>query len=479
LTLERVVRETAPVRALILLPLVLVGAGVSSGAAAVPSGPPGQWTRISETNGSNTDIVGLARTGDGVLHVAWEAHEPNNRGGLRHTAVATNGRVTGTHTIVTNWGGVNRPDLIRTADGGLRIFFGGLRNAFVGDPNNSLNTATAPASGVSWTLQPGSVTRTSTVYAAAVGAALARDGTPVVAWDGLRTTAAYHVGVDPSGPEFRYVESLSSETCGCPVLPDIVADAANGQLVIAWHSLISGLRGTVAQLIGTSGPGPAQQAPGSEVFDGQRPGLTARIGGPGVYLAYTVANPVTHVRLWRVGAAGPVFSIPAAGARFAFAAAAPEGRIWLGWYRRLPSGERLFFTRTNEDATRRGDVVSVAPPPGTTQVWRLAGDGSNGPLDVLAHVSTADAVATWHTQVLPALHAEATGLKNAIRVKVTEARDPVPGVRVRVGTKSATTNVQGVATIRNVKPGPAVVTVSKAGYRRDTDRARVRGRRRR
>jgi hypothetical protein len=198
------------------LVLVLVSAAAASGAAAKPSGPPGQWTRISETNGSDTDIVGLARTGDGVLHVAWLAREPNFRNGLRHTAVAPNGRVGATNTIATGFPAIGAADLIRAPDGSLRAFFGGLN-----DPAVFVYTATAPASGETWSLQPGNVTRSTRI--GTVGAGLAADGTPVFAWDGLRRDAAYHFGLDPNGPEFRYVEGLSGETCGCPAFPDVAS----------------------------------------------------------------------------------------------------------------------------------------------------------------------------------------------------------------------------------------------------------------
>jgi hypothetical protein len=142
-------------------------------------------------------------------------------------------------------------------------------------------------------------------------------------------------------------------------------------------------------------------------------------------------------------------------------------------------GGRYFATRTNRAATRAGAVTAVRPPPGTASTFGLFGEGSRGLLDLIANAGTVSTVAMWHTQVLPSLQADATGLKNAIRVKVTDAGDPVAGVRVRVAAKSATTNGQGVATIRNVKPGPAIVTATKAGYRRDTDRARVKPGRRR
>jgi hypothetical protein len=457
--------------------LLAATTSVSSATTAASLGPPGQWTRVTETNGRNTDLVGLARTGDGVLHVAWQRHEPNFRGGIWHSAIGPDGNLVGNaNAIVTDWGAVNDPDLVRTADGGLRVFFGGLRNAFVGDPNNSLNTASAPASGASWALQPGSVARTTSVYARTVGAAVANDGTPVVAWDGNRTEAGYHFGLDQGGPEVHHAASLSTETCGCPAYPDVAVDSQSGEIALGWNSLIGVLPGVYAQTITTSGAGAALRAPGSSEWDQQRTGIVARIGAPGIFVGYTGGSPRADVRLWRVGASAPVFTIPAQSARFATAAAAPEGRIWLLWMRE----NRIFATRTNEDATRHGPVVSVAPPPGTTNIWRLSGEGSRGPLDVLANVSTTGSLANWHTQVLPPLDLTVrsappapAGKKAVVTVLVTDAGDPVPNVLVRLAGQQKRTNARGTAAFSVRQRGTLRATASRPGYREDQARVKV------
>lgn len=459
---------------LLLVALVLLAVG-----GPATAGPPGTWTRVSDTNGRNTDHVAFARTGDGVLHVAWPRHEPDSRDGIVHTPVSPAASVGQATPIVTGWRGINnQPDLIGTADGGLRIFFGGLRGAFRNDPNDSLNTATAPASGTNWSLQPGSVTPTTSVYARGVGAALARDGTPVVAWVGNRREAAFHFGVSPGGPEFRYVESLSTETCGCPNEPDIAVDSVTGEIVLAWRSLIRALPGDVyAQTITPTGlSGPPRKAPRSEHGDSQRVGITGRIGAGGVYIGYTSGSPVAGVSLWRYGATRPALTIAARRARFAYVAAAPEGRVWMMWRR----GDRLYFTRTNRDATEHGDIVSIAGPPGTSQIWRLLGEGSLGPLDVLAHVSTPNSLATWHTRVLPPLEVTAKAnrgapkaAKGGVTVTVTDAGDPVRGVKVALGGVTKTTNARGQAVFTVRRGRKYTATATQRGYRKDTATVRV------
>jgi hypothetical protein len=250
-------------------------------------------------------------------------------------------------------------------------------------------------------------------------------------------------------------------------------------MVLAWHSVIRALPGdTYAQTITANGPPSAPSlAPGSQRSDSQRVGITGRLGAGGVYLAYLNGGPiVAGVRLWRYGAAGPALTIAARSARFAHIAAAPEGRLWLMWAR----GDRLYFTRTSKDATEHGDIVSIAGPPGTSQIWRLLGEGSLGPLDVLAHVSTPNSLATWHTRVLPPLEVTAKAnrgapkaAKGGVTVTVTDAGDPVRGVKVSLGGVTKTTNARGRAVFTVRRGRKYTATATQRGYRKDKATVRV------
>jgi hypothetical protein len=292
----------------------VIAAVIVSAAAGQSSGPPGQWTRITATNGRNTDEVGLARTGDGVLHVAWLRRETGSKEGIWHHSIAADGTVPGSsNAIATDWASANFPDLIRTAGGGLRVFFGGIRTTSPGEPQTALNTATAPASGASWALQPGSVSRSTVTYATTVGAAPAKDGTPVVAWeDGSPGSNGYHFGVNRSGPEAGY------ERSGCCVYKaDVGVDASSGNLVVAWYSNITGKSGIYTRELFASGPGTERYVPTSATSDrrnalslSQRVGITGRLGAPGVYVGFGSGYPTYQsVKLWRVGDSTPLLSI--------------------------------------------------------------------------------------------------------------------------------------------------------------------------
>jgi len=78
---------------------------------------------------------------------------------------------------------MSHPDLLRMPDGSLRAFFGGIRSTAPGETNNAMNTATAPASGASWMLQPGKAAQSTSAYATSyAGAGFAKDGTPISSW---------------------------------------------------------------------------------------------------------------------------------------------------------------------------------------------------------------------------------------------------------------------------------------------------------
>ena len=141
-------------------------------AASASAGPRGQWTRLPGTV-INFAEPGLARTGDGVLHVVYTRRN-GNKEDLIHLEVSPNGNVGSDAVALGGWSSMSHPDLLRMPDGSLRAFFGGIRSTNAGETNNSMNTATAPASGAPWTLKPGKAAQSTSAYATGVaGAGLA------------------------------------------------------------------------------------------------------------------------------------------------------------------------------------------------------------------------------------------------------------------------------------------------------------------
>lgn len=86
------------------------------------------------TTTSNIDQLGLARTGDGVLHLAWR-RDNGPSPDLVHSAISPAGKSIGGETpVLSGWAAVTAPGLVVMSDGSLRLLFSGLRSTDVTDP---------------------------------------------------------------------------------------------------------------------------------------------------------------------------------------------------------------------------------------------------------------------------------------------------------------------------------------------------------
>jgi hypothetical protein len=433
--------------------LVAVGALVT--VAGAPAGSPGTWTRLTDPNGRNIDEVGLTRTPDGVLHVFW-VREAGGKEGIFHTPISPSGQAGSRAPVLDGFEGVDNPDAVVTGDQRLRVFFMGL-----GGPaeTSGVVSASAALTGGAWAAD-GRVSSSRSAVGS-VGAGVTRAGEPAFAYS-ITAHLGFHVGLDAESSD----QELQPDAKCCDYLPDLATDAAGGATTIAWYSNAQGRRGIWAQQVLPS-LGGRVLAPGSltrarSVGIDQRTPIAARLGAPGVYVAYCSGYPrCTRAMLWRVGAKK---ALPAGGSpdvEDVNVAAGPEGRLWVMWHDGQ-SSKTLFVRRTNKAVTRFGPLLRVNPPNGTTSVWKLKGDGSLGALDLLASVSTGKALSTWHTQVRPPLSLSAKRQKSTVTFRVTDAGDPVAGATVTVGGKKLQTNAAGTA--KTSLGAAAQATAGKAGY---------------
>jgi hypothetical protein len=250
----------------------------------------------------------------------------------------------------------------------------------------------------------------------------------------------------------------------------VAVDAVGGQAYIGFFSLEDqGGPGLFVNAIGPDGPrGGRKLAPGvvsggDSLQPGNRTSITGRIGAPGVFVAYGQGYPTfKRVALWRVDRAKPQLLIDADRAEHVNVAPAPEGRLWLVWEQ---SGT-ILVTRTNKAATKAGPVTKLSPPGGGT-IFRLNGEGSAGPLDVIANVQ-GGGQALWHQHALPKLQltssTRTTGTGRTITFRVLDAGDPVAGAIVKAGGKTLKTAANGTATLRQAKSAAVKATASRPGY---------------
>ena len=446
--------------------------------AVAVAGPPGKWTKVTglDYTASNIDELGLARTSNGVLHVVYvKSPGGTSPDQLLHGALSADARqLLGPDPVVT-FGSLNAGAALTAGPGGLRAFFAGLND--LGTPyaalTNSMSTATS-SDGSSWLVAPapasnGTPAGSSPVYAGdGISGTLATDGTPVSAWgDSAPGAAGYHLGLNPAAPDVHFPAS------GCCIYnPALAVDTGSGQLVAAWYANSS--PGAFVQLLrgGQVTRVPSSSAAGQS----QRMGLSGRLGAPGVYLAYTAgSNPFDgRPALWRVGSAKPAVLRVKRGARFTGIAPAPGGRLWVFW----AVEQRLYAARTNPAATRFGAIVSLKAPKGTDNVWRLAGEASLGPLDLLVHLSRSDSdLGSYHQRILPGLSLSVKKIKGAVVLKVTDAGAAVKGAKVTLtgGRKKrkATTAKNGKVTFTTPVGGKYSAVATKKGYAKATSKFKV------
>jgi hypothetical protein len=448
-------------------------------APAAQAGSPGKWTQLGDANLANIDEATLARTPDGVLHAVWTIPAASNDT-LIHTAIAPNGTASTPNVIQTGWASINSvPDLLATPDG-LRVFFGGIRTTNPNETNDNLNTATAPADGLTWTLVPGNVVKGDSAYGGDTGAALLSDGTPIESWGGTGSGVFVHRGLSEATPNFPLQGQLGG--C-CGYSPDIGVDAKTGATFVVWISNATGKSGVFAQSLdagtGTPTGAPAQMPGSTTLYDGnqetsqqlQRVPVAARAGG-GVYVAYPGGYPTTtQVRLWRIADSKSAVLATSKHDHIVSLAADPDGRLWVFWVERS-SSPQVFARRSNKSATKFGPAVKLKPPAGQQSAYKIDGNAQSGALDlVVLFGGSSPQQAQWHTQVLPGLAVTAKPAKingdksTAVRFTVSDP-DAVKGAKVSAGGKSATTDGSGRATIKlgPTKAKKLTATVKKAGH---------------
>ena len=199
---------------------------------AVPAGA-APWKRVTTPDGSSTDQVGLARTGDGVLHVAWHHPTGPNTEDLGHTAIARAGRIGATSPIQSGWTGFTNTALV-VEPGGLRAFWGGFRTTDSSDPQRETNTALSPDGGASWALAPGQVNPGGAQsYASSHAATVRADGSTLQTFAGTLGTWV-HAGLSPATPNHDF---MAGRQYGND--PNLATDATN-RTVMAWYSNATG-----------------------------------------------------------------------------------------------------------------------------------------------------------------------------------------------------------------------------------------------
>jgi hypothetical protein len=411
------------------------------------------WTQVTDDDGKNTDEVAVVRTEDGVLHVLWRQGGAVGQEQIHHTPL-TDGEVGTTTTASGPWGSAGNPAAILTPDGGLRIFFGGLTGS--SSSADGVQSASTTSAATTWT-QSGQVSSTRSAIPDGVGAAARPDDVPTFVY-AYTFVLGLHYGLDPATPD---VNLLTSRAC-CAYFPNVAFSETDDDGYVAWYSNVTDQEGLWVQQIwptmGTPTAVPDATVDGKLLAPSQRSPIAARVGG-GTYYAYCSGYPTcTGVKLWKIGDPAPVDVATGEDVEDVNLAADPDGRLWVTWE---DTAEGLFATRTNEDADEFGAVVQVDRAPDAETTWKLQGNATSDQLDVFASFTTPDALATWHTVVLPGLTVETAKTKKKVTFSVSDAGQPVAGAKVAFKKKTVTTNAKGQA---SAPSGKGTATITKSGY---------------
>jgi len=429
-------------------------------AVTAHAGPPGTWTKVTGIGGGVTggEEIGLERTSDGKLHVAWTRTGASP--GLFHSALSADARtVSNPNLIVAPSRGINnRVDLVAGSGGGLRAFFSGLSDAAFSD---RMGTATSGRDGRAWAVQQtaasnGSFGGGSPVYASSgISGLNGAGGTPISIWgDSAPGAGGYHVGVDPSTADSHFTTGC------CTIDPNGARETGTGRIFYAWNRLDPTRTSSVVQTPGE----PAREVPNSQGAQlGHRLSITGRIGHRGVYVAYTAgANPFDGVpALWKVGDREPQILSTARGARHTSLAATPGGHVWVMWAR----DGRIWAGRTSMRGTRSGRYQVVTPPRGTVVTRNLTGESSRGALDLFAYVDRgAQGSGYYHQRLLPSLAVTASPERlpargGRVNVRVTDSGRGIENavVSFRVGSR--------IERVRTGRDGRVAIDVRPAELR--------------
>jgi hypothetical protein len=435
--------------------------------AAAPAAAAAPWRQVTASGGASIDQVGIVRTSDGVLHVAW-----HKGGDLNHTAIGRNGRIGATVPIQSGWTG-HMDAALTAVPGGIRVVWGAIRSTDTSDPNQDLNTAFSADGGTSWQLTPGSIIpRGAQAYGSDAAATTLPDGTVLEAWAGTLGTWV-HSGLSPSTPNFDYQAPLGQYGYN----PGLASDDA-GRAMMAWFSSGAQRLGVIAQGVSANGApaGAALTMPGSQVMQGgsslAKTAIVARAASGGFYVAYALGYPTANrVRVWRVGATKAKLIARTDANSQVTLAADPNGRLWAVWSDGTFGDTHVLAARSNREATRFGAHVNAGAVRRAHSTYSVDASATANALDVLALFGTGSSSggATYVKRIKPGLTLKARKHAGRVTFTVTDAGDPVRGASVRLGRNIGFTNRKGRVTLPR-KRGKA--TAVARGYTRARLRVR-------
>ena len=432
---------------------LLVPAGAS--AASTP-----RWASLKTSGQLDiSDLAATARTPDGALHVAWFTLRPNDTYDLLQTPVTAAGAVGTPVPIVTGWASLQGPQLLSSGNS-LLAFWSGVQTTVTGDPTDGLDSGVSADGGDSWTVAPSAIANGDFVYGRNTSVTLGPAGA-LESWYSIADTVV-HLGTDPTVPDQTGFGGGTSQTIA----------VSGSSALAAWCTDVQGPNGVYVQPVNpTDGApaGPPQLMPGStSQISGKATAFCPSTGhvqlvarqNKGFFVASV--NGARHVvEGWIPGAQHPVTIGTTSGTAEEVASAASPGAkasVWVGWQ----DGDVIKLRRSNASASTFGATVTLPSPSG--ELYGLNLDAQADRVDLVARVAQTNGTVTLeHAQAFPGLTLTSHNGKTPT-FKVTDAGDPVADVTIAVGSKTATTDRFGTASVPGLAPGRYTARATRTKY---------------
>ncbi|HET6878298.1 MAG TPA: hypothetical protein VFH38_12265 [Jatrophihabitans sp.] len=476
----------AALAALTLAGVPTMSAARAPAPAAASAPALGHWTNLSGTAGIESGTPAIWQDAKHRAYVLWLRTVGASSFTYDVSTVAANGTPSAAVDVFSggHWGALSNEPTLLAQSGKPLVVFDGIKGTTGSYAKGCIYGAAGTAQ--PWALQSWSLSNDCVNPVGSAGED--RSGTLAAAW-GAGGNVLYRIGESPTIPAPNPDSSIPLASNGVPYKTGVVADTGgSNHFYVAWAQEFSNPASHDGYYVkDVTASGATMKAPGSSTDSINRLGqftnlaIAARIGHPGVYIAYCTGSTKCHPKLWRVGAA-KAMSLPGSTNPGAVSiAAGPGGRMWAAWFDE--STTKVYVTRTNAAVSKLGSVRSYATPCFDHGLLGLS-SGSSGRLDIAlqcrnkAKAQTQDFI----TQVEVGLHVTASKTKvrnttkQTITMTVTDAGDRVGGATVRFAGHKGKTNSTGKISFtlaRHTKPGTYSVVATKPQYTSGKTRVKV------